>query len=327
MTAHEPPTEAAERNRTEWKVLLVLALSLLLAEALVRSFAGSLSLDLRNTLESPKTARDIARAPDGTRTVLVVGNSLARHGADLASLGRNTGWPEAGEGSDLDAKLFAPDGSSVVHWDWGLRRYFANTGSYPDVILLLTGRVHLLDVPTSPEPLGAYFVGLPDLGAALKTTRGSEESMRLLLGVASHLLANRDRVRTRIGYSHLPGFEVAWPTLTTAQDAEPDGVPGGNGSTEALERLIATAQEMGADLHVFSVPMPEPYQVPDAVLRVLAETDTPFHDLSVVSGITPENFPDGYHLDEAGSVLFTEAILVSLRQQIPGNRRKGGSGP
>ena len=329
MTANETHKDGDKPERNEWKVILVLALALLIMEALVRFFAGSISLDLRNTLATPKTATRIARAPDEIHTVIVVGNSLARCGVDLALLSQDPGWAQDGKKRGIEAELFAPDASSVVQWDWGMKRYFANTGSHPDVILLFTGRVHLLDLPTKPETLGAYFVGTSDLGEAFKSMQGSEDAMRLLLGSTSHLLANRDRVRTRLGYSYLPGFENAWPTLTAANDTEAETTDRHqqSASTDSLERFIETARKMGADLHVFSVPMPDAYQIPAPVLRLLEETDTPFHDLSALPGITPKQFPDGYHLDEAGSAIFTQAILASLRQDPAGEKHHGKPDP
>ena len=320
MTANEAHTNPGQPQRNEWKVLLVLGVCLLATEGMVRSFAGSLSIDLQNTLLLPETAARIARAPDADRTVLVVGNSLARCGVDLEILSQDTGWLPDGEGQGLQAELFTPDSSSVIQWDWGLKRYFGNTGSHPDVILLFTARTHLCDMPTMPETLGAYYVGTRDLGEAYASMPGSEESLRLLLGAGSHLLANRERVRPRIGYSYLPGFEAAWPTLTAGPDAgieTADRKPQDIG-TESLERFIATAREMGSELHVFSVPMPDAYRIPEPVLRVLADTNTAFHDLSDLPGITPERFPDGYHLDEAGSEIFTRAILDALRREMAG---------
>ncbi|MGJ8642163.1 MAG: hypothetical protein ACSHX9_02045 [Luteolibacter sp.] len=322
MTANEADTKATETKRNEWKVLIVLALSLLVMEVLVRNFAGSLSVDLRNTLITPESASRIARADDADCKVLVVGNSLARCGVDLKLLGQNSDWLPNSEGAHVRAELFAPDSSSVIQWSWGLKRYFQNTGSYPDTILLFTGRTHLLDVRTMPETLGAYYVGTRDLGEAYNSMRDSEESLRVLLGAGSHLLANRDRIRPRIGYSYLPGFLTAWPTLTVGAgngDDVKEEQPQEAG-TESLERLIATARKMNSKLHVISVPLPEPYQIPDEVLRLLAETDTPFHDLSTLPGITPSQFPDGYHLDEAGSAIFTRAILDALRRDLPSSQ-------
>ena len=46
---------APKPQRREWKVLLVLALFLLVMETLVRCFAGKLSLDVRNTIETPRS--------------------------------------------------------------------------------------------------------------------------------------------------------------------------------------------------------------------------------------------------------------------------------
>ena len=314
MTANEAHTNVHKQERNEWKVLLVLALSFVLMEALVRCFAGSLSVDLRNILATRQTASRIGNAHDDVQTVLVVGNSLARCGVDLPLLGDDTGWPPDDKRQGVDVELFTPDGSSVAQWDWGMKRYFANAGVRPDVILLLTGRVHLLDLPASPETLGAYYVGTPDLGGAMNSMEGSEDAVRLLLGATSHLLANRDRVRTRIGYSYLPGFEIAWPSLTAmslngveASDWQPEMA-----STESLERLIATARRMGSDLHVISVPMPEPYDLPETVIRCLERSDTPYHNLSSLPGIGAASFPDGYHIDEPGARAFTQTILRSL---------------
>ncbi|QTN31999.1 hypothetical protein HZ994_06540 [Akkermansiaceae bacterium] len=315
MTEETTNANTVSPARDEWKVLFVLAISLLLMEGLVRCFAGSLSIDLRNTIATPQTSERIARAPGNVRTILVVGNSLARRGVDTALLG--------GGEHPAEVEVFAPDGSSVAQWDWGVKRYFANAGAHPDMILVMTGRTHLLDIPASPETLGAYFVGAQDLGAALRSMPDGESSLRLLLGAGSHLLANRDRVRTRIGYSFMPGFETAWPELTAGKEpGQPDGREQAVG-TESLRRLVSTARSMGSDLRVFSVPLPEPYRLPQPVLGFLSETGTPYADLSVVPGITPEHFPDGYHLDEDGAKIFTRAILDSLRRQSTGEKLSG----
>jgi len=321
---NEAHTGTDKPKRNEWKVVLLLLMSFLLLEGLVRNFAGSLSLDLLNIIATPKTAARITSAPEDVRTVLVVGNSLSRSGVDLKQLSEGDGWPQDGKKLRTQAELFAPDGSSVAQWDWGVKRYFANSGARPDVILLFTGRVHLLDQPVTPETLGAYFVGAQDLPAAARSMRGNDDAISLVVGATSHLLANKDRVRTRIGYSYLPGFEAAWPVLTAGRDIGPKATqpepskegadPSDAGTVEALKRFIATARSMGSELHVISVPMPEGYQVAAPVRRLLAETKTPLHDLAVVPGITPDLFPDHYHLGPAGAKLFTEAILKSLRQ-------------
>jgi hypothetical protein len=317
MTANEVHKNADKPGRNEWKVLVVLALFSLLMEAGVRCFAGSLSLDLRNTLATPKTAERFARASGEVRTVLVVGNSLARCGVDLALLSRDASWSQGWEEDGIEVELFAPDASSVVQWNWGLRRYFANTGSHPDVILLFTGRTHLLESSTSPETLGAYYIGTSDLGEAFKSMQGNEDSIHLLLGATSHLLANRDRVRTRIGYSYLPGFEIAWPTLTAGSDAGSEATDRQPkiASTESLERFITTAREMGSDLYVFGVPMPEPYLLPEPVIQLLEKYQVPLHNLSSVPGIEVTNFPDDYHLDESGAQTFTQALIRILNKQ------------
>ncbi len=323
---NEVHTGADKPKRNEWKVVLILVMSLLLLEGLVRNFAGSLSLDLLNIIATPRTSARITAAPEEVRTVLVVGNSLSRSGVDLKQLSEGGGWAQDGKKTRTEAELFAPDGSSVVQWNWGVKRYFANRDAHPDVILLFTGRMHLLDLPVTPETLGAYFVGPRDLPAAARSMRDGDDSLSLLLGATSHLLANKDRVRTRIGYSYLPGFEAAWPVLTSgggaaATQTEPSQGDGGDasdaGTVEALKGFIATARQMGSELHVISVPMPEGYQVAAPVRRLLEKEGIPLHDLSVVPGITPDLFPDHYHLGEAGAKLFTGAILDSLKKRIP----------
>ena len=204
-----------------------------------------------------------------------------------------------------------------MQWNWGLKRYFTNTGSHPDVILLITGSSHLLDSPTSPETLGAYFVGSSDLVSAANSMENSENALRLLLGSTSHLLANKDRVLTRVGYSYIPGFEITWPALTaaTGTKANASGEPIGN-CTKSLEHMIATTKKMGTQLYIISVPMPESYKLRSPVSQLLTETNTPYWDFSTMTGITPNNFPDNYHMDEVGSKIFTQAILTTLKQEL-----------
>lgn len=306
---------APKPQRREWKVLLVLALFLLVMETLVRCFAGKLSLDVRNTIETPKIAGRFASTPDDEQTVLVVGNSLARCGLDTSQLGRNTGWTHDQDERIISTEFFAPDASSVVQWNWGIRRYFANARSHPDIILLFTGRNHLLDLPTSPETLGAYYVGTSDLGEALKSMQSSEQAIDLMVGASSHLFANRYRIRPRICYPYLPGFKIAWPALTEVRDTNTGASDQSSPSpgTKSLERLIKTVHEMGSELHVISVPMPEPYALPQPVLRLLEEANIPYHNLSTVPGIEISNFPDGYHLDKSGASIFTKALLATFK--------------
>lgn len=315
MTANISAEIASKTQRLEWKVLLVLALFLLVMETLVRCFAGKLSLDVRNTIETPKIAARFASAPDEEQTVLVVGNSLARCGLDTSQLGRNTGWTHNRKARTISTEIFAPDASSVVQWNWGIRRYFANPGSHPDVILIFTGRNHLTDLPTSPEALGAYYVGKSDLGEALKSMQSGEQAIDLAIGASSQLFANRYRIRPRICYPYLPGFKVAWPALTEVRDTNTAAL--GQASkpvgTKSLERLIRTVKNMGSELHVISVPMPEPYTLPQPVLQLLEEAEIPYHNLSSVPGIEISNFPDGYHLDESGARIFTRALLATFK--------------
>ncbi|MDF1852684.1 MAG: hypothetical protein P1U85_17740 [Verrucomicrobiales bacterium] len=289
----------------EGKVVLFLLLALLLLEIGARSFEERLSADLAHFSELPQAAD---RLREGSRdgSVLVIGNSLAREGIDTERMREAFG----------NVEFFHPDGSSVVEWSWGLRRYFLSQGSIPDRILVITARSHLVDHVVAPEKLGAYLVGDENIGSALESLDNHEATARFLLGRVSHLFANRSRVRPLIGYRFLPGFEEAWPLLASAGMEAQLAIEGEEAlvsrSLVALPRLVAFAKKSGSELIVVKIPMVADYDLPDDVVEILESNEIRLIDLSDLDGISESSFRDGYHLNREGASITTKALLDAL---------------
>lgn len=290
-------------------MLLGLGLAMLMLEGASRQLGHRLSADLRHLEGLDEAADRLARPGTGDGRLLIVGNSLAREGVD-------TGWVKR---RFSEVEMFVPDGSSVVEWSWGLRKYFLSAGARPDEIWVLTGRAHLLDQPLPPEKLGGYYIGVDDLAAAARAQPDTEGACRLLLGWASRLFAIRDRVRPIVGYRYLPGFAEAWPAVAAPKVARVDG---GNASpagspdadvTASLRRLLDGAEMIAAPVTVVWVPLPDAYEPPSPVLGTLEARGTRWIDLSRLEGLDGDRFPDGYHLDREGAEIFTSALLEATK--------------
>lgn len=287
---------------TERKVVLAILFFLILLEVVVRLGEGSLSKDIAHFAELPAAASRMA-AVESEPTLLIVGNSLAREGID-AELVRE---------KHPNVEFFYPDGSSVSEWEWGLKRYFFEKGAFPDRIWVVTGRSHLIDASVAPEKLGAYLVGKSDFWEAFAKMQGHEEKLRFVIGKASHLFANRNRIRPLIGYRFFPGFEKAWPKLAVAglenqyrETSNGTLVPKSLGS---LARLLDISKEVGSEVTVVAIPMLNSYEIPDAIQGLLKEREIRMIDLSHLEGIDATFFPDDYHLSPEGAVLATRALL------------------
>ena len=309
----------------EWKVIASLLLAVIGLEMAARRWQGNVSKDVASLLALPDELRQW-REEDKFK-VLIVGNSLARRGVDRQVF-EHAGKKLAGRWKARGAKdrgisclYFCPDSSSVTEWAWGLGRYFSQSEDFPDLIVVVTARGHLVDGPVSPGRLGAYLLGENNFKEALKIRPDFESKLRLILGRYSRLYAIRDRVRPNFGYRFLPGFAEAWPAV--AADRRAIGADEGKSESNAavgissLKRLIDESKRMGAPVYFVTVPLPEPYVLRAEVVELLEARNQTLLDLSDVEGISAKDFPDGYHLDELGARVFTAALIDELAKAYP----------
>lgn len=302
----------------ETKILLCLAAGLVGLELAVRPAEPLLSKDLAHVATFDGIAGRFSAAPGGGG-VLVLGNSLARCALDEGRLREGLGLAET------DPLVWmVPDATGVAEWAWGYRRHVLHRGARPDRVLLVTGRTHLLDpAALEEERLGAFYVGgggdrrrffLEELG-------GAETRCSFLLAGLSRLYADRGRLRPRLFYGAMPGYEEAVNRINRAaggghEGGEDGGREGGEHETgeglRQLALLVDSVRESGAELIVATAPLPGRWSLPEAVSDFLATQGVPVLPLGEGDPLPAERFPDGYHLDAEGAVEATDRLLEGL---------------
>ncbi len=290
---------------TELRVLAVLLAALLGLELTARVFEGRLSKDVNHLSSLPVQAARLRSAPEDHCKVLILGNSLAREGLDQKELKRSL---EAGVGRPVMLAAMHPDGSRVEEWCYGFRRYFDVAGSRPDVLLICTGRAHLLDGLRDLDTVAAFHVSWRDLPDLVREQElGVEEVCQAAAARVSRLFAHRRRVQPLLFYHGMPRYE---PTVNLIQASALEAARAGgtNETVRTLSALLRTCRAAGTRVAVLTVPLPDPYDLPDVVKTALQAEGVACFDSP--PRLPAERFPDGYHLDPEGAATWTRALAA-----------------
>jgi len=308
---------------SEVKIVAILAVSLLALEIGTRLAEPRLSKDLAHIRTfselSNRFSSTVKKDPRAKKTVLILGNSLARQGIDEQIL--VSGLTDS-KGHSPTIGFITPDGTSVTEWVWAYRRYVMHPGASPDLVILVTGRHHLmddsreqLDIPR----LAAFYLDARDRSEFLsRYSIDTEQSIELLLASQSRLLADRTRLRPLLFYRMIPGYEVGVNQINAALGG---GVPGESTGieaspmtekTETLRLLIESIKASGAHPVVVTVPLPDPYSLSAGVAELLGERGIDTVPLGEAMLLPEERFPDGYHLDRKGAAMVTRELLREI---------------
>jgi hypothetical protein len=297
--------------KAESKVVLTLVLLLLALEVGARVFEGRLSRDIQHLRTLPGQAYLLKSAPKESLRILLLGNSLARCGMDQNLL-KNKLSSELGRPVIL--AVMHPDGSKIEEWAYGYQRYFRDTNSEPDAVLLITGRQHLTDKLKSADDMGAFYVGNEDLLPFMKgNLRSVEEASWFLAARYSTLMAHRKRVEPLVFYNLVPGYEQTAQAINRSAQA-PAIAP--TTTCEVFKQFAHGLKSREVRLFVASAPLPEPFDLPEPVISASAEANVTVHPSGANLKLPAERFPDQYHLDQAGAQAFTEHLLPTLIKQL-----------
>ncbi len=289
---------------TELRVVMALLLALLGLEVAARVFESRLSKDVAHLRSLPAEAERLRNAPAESLKVLILGNSLIREGLDREMLRRGL---EAKAGRPVELAVMTPDASRIEEWLYGYRRHFDQAGVRPDLILLGTGRSHLLDGLADLDALAAFHVSWRDLPAFVRDQKlGVGEVCQAAAARVSRLFAHRRRVQPLLFYHAMPRYE-ATVNLLQASAQQTARNTTARESTRAFAALMDTCRVSGTRVVLLPVPLPEAYKLPAAVIAAAAAPGC------MVLGPPPrlpaERFPDGYHLGEEGARIWTRMIM------------------
>lgn len=302
---------------TETRVALCLVLFLLALEGFFRVSGARLSTDAVKIEKIGQVAARLnqAEAP----RVLLLGNSILGAGVNTARL--QTGMNESPDARGWDVEAVTPDSSHATIWDYLISRYFAGPDLMPEELVLVTGRMHLVDAPANLSHLAAYYVANQDLARFFsEDTHSFEQRLEFLLSRWYAPMRFRQRVSPRVFDVLLPNYQENWHILNQASLNTPLAVRKGRGDEPAtlrhLEHLLKQTQEKGTRVTVVLAPMPKPYTLHPAVQSKLEEAGVTVVDVNPVQGLGDAHFADADHLNEAGKELFTEALIPALAKAL-----------
>jgi hypothetical protein len=299
--------------KNEFKILLCLACLLLVLEAGARVFETLLSKDVQHLRELPAQAEKLRAASQDAFKILVLGNSLARCGVDVPLLTKELKQQLQRE---VVVAVMHPDGSRVEEWAYGYRRFFQQAGAVPDVVLLITGRVHLTDQLKSVSDMGAFYVSGQDTGFfAQSSLHGIEDTSRFWVARASALFAHADRVQPLVFYRFVPGYDATAQGINqSASRALTAGSPHAAKplTCQTLAFFLDGSKPSGARFLIASAPMPEPYSLPVEVMETATRAGASVVEAGKTLALPVERFPDRYHLDDPGAEAFTRFLLPPI---------------
>lgn len=297
--------------KSETKVVLSIAIAFAGLESVARVVEPVLSADVRNMREHRKIP-DMMRKDEqeGRTTCLVVGNSLARAGIRPEEF---TSFFSEHREEEVELYFLAPDASGINEWVGAFRKYFLESTVQPDFVFVITGPDHISDQPVrSVEKLSAFHVGSGDRWMVFRDwLESGNERAKFVLAAVSRLVANRERLRPLVFYHLIPGYEeVAHRRNSEGKEqAQPEFSEAG---VQRLRLLMESIDETKSRTFIVTVPMSEPYVLPDSVYLLAKECEIP-----IVDAYSDRNWPaavfiDGYHLTEAGGRRFTSELLEEI---------------
>ena len=304
--------------KTEIRVLTTLLFALLAFEGAARCFEGKLSKDVDHLRGLPDQAKRLREAAPECFKVLILGNSLAREGVNQTILRDGIG---AKTGRPVELAAMHPDGSRIEEWQMGYRRYFDQTGSCPDLVLLCTGRAHLLDGLRDLDSVAAFHASWGDFPVFARSQNlGVGGICQALASRSSRLIAHRKRVQPLLFYHCIPRYEQTVNLVQALRGKMTAKPPRAEETCKAFTDLLRTFDASGTQVVLLPVPMPEPYRLPEVVTEAASMFDV--RVLRPIVSLPRVRFPDGYHLDAEGSEVWTKSFMRELLSlDLDGNTR------
>lgn len=304
----------------EARVLGLLVLTFVVLEFFFASAAPHLSQDVAKIEGLNNLSEELASKYP--HRILFLGNSILLAGIDpelFVSLSGNS--PIASPPSVFMAH---PDSSNIVIWSYLLDRYFLNRESYPEEVVIVTGRTHLEDQYANPVDLGGYYVDQPDVRRFLNLDAQSfDDKCHFFLGRWSETFRIRKRVSPRVYDAILPHFQENWihlhsprPKLVRPGDIENTPIKADSPvSTTHLETIINRLQQNQIRLTIVKAPMPTPYVLHPEIQTLINSHSIDLIDMSDLAAIGPDHFADADHLTPSGKILFTRALADAMNKR------------
>lgn len=296
-------------SESEWKVWVVVLTILVASEVAMRGALTHLSQDLVHIQQIPEKIERLS-AGDEPR-VLFLGNSITREGIDIAEF-------EAllGPVGPVTVAGIYPDDTSITEWLHSYIHFLDIPKKDLELLIICFAEDQLQDRPTIDVRRLAY--NYSDWSTALATFRDEsfnlDQKAEFILARLWASFANAERVQKRIMDYVVPYYRSTAPRINSAI-AKPNSNGQANTLTPTyrrLQKLISVLQTREVGLLVVAFPVGKSYEINGSLEQLLRKNHVFFIDARKVTGITPENFPDGYHMDKSAARLITKVISTQV---------------
>lgn len=301
------------KTQGEWRVIVSLMVCLLLLEGGTRIWIkrseARVSLDALN-IRSLSHSAEAMQAHRGHK-VLILGNSLAQSGVLTEVLReslKNRGHP--------NPQVFpaTPSGSTAMHWDYALNRYFLRPGRLPDEIFVMGHPWHFTDRLEQSAKLQQFYIHDADFGRALSEMPNWDAKVSLVLARLLNIWGVKTGLKERLFAFIIPDYtemeiqlqRMRW--AATAPSAE-------EGACTHLGRILDESAAHTIRIHLVAMPsLRQPGRVEAAVLDIGADYGVDVIDLSSMAGLDESCYLDGFHLNSKGAQLFTRQLARVLER-------------
>lgn len=295
--------------KTEAKVISVVLVTLLACELALRRFETSLSLDLKHIRSIPQLAKNLAQS--NKMRILFLGNSFTRVSIEpevfLAEM-KSSGF------SNVEVQRIFPDGTQINEWYYAFKTYFVEPDLAPDLLVVITGRAHLQDQRINPSVFGAYFSSGKDVGTFLRTSANTfDDKMEFLLARYLAICANRHRIEPRIFNRIIPHYQDCIQRINEARLRKVANLRRGREPEyNRLKSLFELEKKKSVPIAIATVPMARPYSINPKISKLIADHKMTFIEAHDIEGLDRSHFPDGYHIDKAGSEKYSRKLAAEL---------------
>jgi hypothetical protein len=305
--------------RSEARVLLLVALVLSAGEIALRLVVERASIDVQRQRAFPVVAASLRSNRSGT--VMFLGNSLTDRGVNLDTVTQSF---RARGYVNIRAFKVHPDDSGLLDWYYTFKRFFLETGSPPDFVVVGYAGTQLDDTsPFHPERIARYsglryvkelFLNdLPNAGARID----------YLVATTSVSIAEGGRARTAVLDALIPGYRSTAQLINAATRKQAaSAIESTRGKTLGrLARFLAACREAQVIPVVVAMPVPYSYPVNPDVAAMVQASGGAFFDLRSISGLAVTDFPDGYHMDSRGAVIYSRELTQRLGDVLQTSNR------
>jgi hypothetical protein len=306
---------------SEVKAILMTLLILGLADAGLRLAEAKLSIDVRHIRSFPEITRKLSHEP--APRVVFLGNSLTRHGVDPDAWA--SAMKELHSPAGSVAKL-VPDDTTMPDWYYVALNNLIRPGNQPELLIIGFSLDQLTDERIEASRLGAYFCDFENVRELFaKDLDGFAPKVDFLVGRVCRLYGVRDEIQARVGDKFIPGYQEGVRQLNEIKRRESpktDHIANGKPkSYELLDRALKLWRARGIEVVLVAMPIPSRYEIDPTVIQKAQATGARLIDARHLSTLTPEDFPDGYHMGPRAAQIYTKFLAANLADALRENAR------